>query len=167
LRIDDESIEDVQKRTNHVCDLYKLAGALKMKTKKNPLEEIEIEKKKKEEESRKVEEIKMLDDIANDPLASLENFTLDEIISVLQNHACDPHVDYNQGGFGSFIANHVTKEKLNRYHMESMVQPKLGVVWEPRIYVTIRKITWMQYLILGLVFPLFLSLYVIILIYSY
>jgi uncharacterized protein (UPF0147 family) len=114
LRRDDESIEDVQKTTNHVCDLCKLAGASDMKTKKNPLEKIEedkieLEKRKKEEESRQVEEIKVLDDIPNDPLASLENCTLDEIISILQNQACDPLVDSNQVGFGTFIANHVIK----------------------------------------------------------
>jgi hypothetical protein len=84
----------------------------------------------------------MLDDIPNDPLASPENCTLDEIISGLQNHACDPSVDSNQAGFGSFMANHVIKEKLYRYHKESMVPPKLGYVWGPRIYVTIGKITW-------------------------
>jgi hypothetical protein len=38
------------------------------------------------------EEIRMLDDIPNDTLASLENCTLDEIISILQNHACDPTI---------------------------------------------------------------------------
>jgi hypothetical protein len=56
----------------------------------------------------------------------------------LQNHACDP-----------FVANHVIKEKLNRYHKESMVPPKLGDVWKPRIYVTIGKITWPAVLDLG------------------
>jgi hypothetical protein len=40
LRRDDESIEDVQKRTNHVYYLCKLAGASKMKTKKKLLEKI-------------------------------------------------------------------------------------------------------------------------------
>jgi hypothetical protein len=79
-----------------------LARASKMKTKKKPLKK--IEKEKKEEESRKLEEIKILDDI---PLTSLENCTLDEIISILQNHSCDPHVDSNQAGVGSFITNHV------------------------------------------------------------
>jgi hypothetical protein len=37
LRRDDESIEDVQKIINHVCDLCKLVGAFKMKTKKRHL----------------------------------------------------------------------------------------------------------------------------------
>jgi hypothetical protein len=107
----------------------------------------------------------MLDDIPSDPLASLENCTLDEIISILQNHACDPLVDSNQAGFGTFIANQAIREKLNMYHKDSMVAPKLGDVWEPRISVTIGKITWPTVLILGLVFLLLLSLYVIILIY--
>jgi hypothetical protein len=45
-----ESIEDVHQRANHVCDLCKLTGASKLKTKKKPLEK--LEKEKKEEESR-------------------------------------------------------------------------------------------------------------------
>jgi hypothetical protein len=83
----------------------------------------------------------MLNDIPNDPLASLENCTLDEIISILQSHASDPVVNSNQAGSGSFIANHVIKEKLDLYHKESIVQPKLGYEWEPRIYITVGKIT--------------------------
>jgi hypothetical protein len=74
----------------------------------------------------------MLDDIPNVPLASLEKCTLDEIIFMLQNYVCDPLVDSNQAGFGSFIANHVIKEKLDRSHKESMVPPKLADAWEPR-----------------------------------
>jgi hypothetical protein len=77
------------------------------------LEELENENK---EEISKVEEIRMLDDIPNDPLASLENYTLDEVISVLQNYAYDPTINTKQVDFGSFIANHVIKEKLDRYH---------------------------------------------------
>jgi hypothetical protein len=91
----------------------------------------------------------MLEDIPNDPLASLNNCTVDESISILQNHACDPTIDTNKAGFGSYIANHLIKEKLDRYHKESMVPPKLGDVWEPRIYVTIGKITWASILHLG------------------
>jgi hypothetical protein len=87
--------------------------------------------KKEEEESRQVEDIRMLDDIPNNPF---ENCTLNEYLSMLQNHACDPTVVTNQAGFGSFITNHVIKEKLDMYHKESMVPPKLGDVWELRIY---------------------------------
>jgi hypothetical protein len=87
--------------------------------------------KKEEEDSRQVEGIRMLDDIPNNPL---ENCTLNEYLSMLQNHACDPTVVTNHVGFGSFITNHVIKEKLDMYHKESMVPPKLGNVWELRIY---------------------------------
>jgi hypothetical protein len=54
----------------------------------------------------------------------------------LQNHAGDPVVDFNQAGFGSFIANHAIKEKLDMYHKESIVLPNIWDVCEPRIYVT-------------------------------
>jgi hypothetical protein len=60
---------------------------------------------------------------------------------MLQNHTCDPTVVSNQAGFGSSIANNVIKGKLDMYHEESMVPPKLADVWELRIYVTISKIT--------------------------
>jgi hypothetical protein len=53
----------------------------------------------------------MLGDIPNDPLASPQNCTLNEIISVLQNHACDPTINTKQVCFGSYIANHVIKRK--------------------------------------------------------
>jgi hypothetical protein len=67
----------------------------------------------------------------------------------LQNYVCDPIVNYNQAGFDYFIANHVIKEKLDKYYKDSMVPSKLGDVWEPRIYVTIDKITWSAILDLG------------------
>jgi hypothetical protein len=40
-------------------------------------------RKERREESNQVEEIRMLDDIPNDPLSYLENCTLDEVISIL------------------------------------------------------------------------------------
>jgi hypothetical protein len=69
--------------------------------------------------------------MSNDPLSSLKNCTLNEMISILQNRACDSDVDSNQAGFETIISNHVIKEKSNRYHKESMVPPKNGDVWEP------------------------------------
>jgi hypothetical protein len=101
-----------------------------------------LEKEKKVEDSRQIEEIRMLDDIPNNPLASFKKCTLDEVFSILQNDACDPTINTNQAGFNSYIANHVIKENLDMYNKESMVPSKLGDVWEPRIYVTIGKITW-------------------------
>jgi hypothetical protein len=71
---------------------FPLASPLVKKTKVE-------EKNRKEEKSRQIEEIKMLNDIPNDPLASLENYTLDEVISFLQNHACDACSNVNQIGF--------------------------------------------------------------------
>jgi hypothetical protein len=125
-----------------------------------------VDKYNKEEESTQVEEIRLLDDIPNDPLTSLENCTLDEIILYLQNHSCDPIVNSDQAGFGYFIANHVITENLDICHKESMVPPMLGDAWQPRIYVTtIGKSHVLLYLIFGLVFQLFLNIYVIILIY--
>jgi hypothetical protein len=46
-------------------------------------------------------------------------------LSLFQNYACDPTRNINQEGFGSYITNHVIKEKLDMYHKESMVPPKL------------------------------------------
>jgi hypothetical protein len=57
----------------------------------------------------------MLDDIPNDHLASLDNYTLNEIISILQSYSYDPIVNSNQAGFEYLIANHVIKEKLDMY----------------------------------------------------
>jgi hypothetical protein len=54
-------------------------------------------------------------------IPSLENCTHDEVISILQNYACDPTINTNQADFGSYIANHAIKEKLGRYHKEYMV----------------------------------------------
>jgi hypothetical protein len=47
------------------------------------------------------------------------------------------------------MENHVIKEKLNRYHKDFMVPPKLGDLREPSIYVSIGKITWPAVLDLG------------------
>jgi hypothetical protein len=67
----------------------------------------------------------------------------------LQNYVCDPIVNFNQVGYDSFIANHDIKEKLDMYYKDSMVPPNIGDVWEPRIYVTIGKITWFAVLDFG------------------
>ena len=53
------------------------------------------------------------------------------------------------GIFGSYIANHVLKEKLARYNHEAMIPPKLGDAWLPKILITIGKITHHAILDLG------------------
>ena len=89
---------------------------------------------------RKVEEVKMLSEV-KDPLIDLENSSLHELISILQKFASDPSIDVNKSGFGSYIANHVLKEKIARYNQEAMIPPKLGDVWIPKVLVTIGKDT--------------------------
>ena len=66
----------------------------------------------------KVEEVKMLSEL-NDPLLDLANYSLHELISILQKYTSDPSIDVNQSGFGSYIANHVLKEKIARYNQEA------------------------------------------------
>ena len=61
----------------------------------------------------------------------------------------DPSFNVHQTGFGSFIANHVIKEKIERYNKESMIPPKHGDVWIPKILVTIGKETCHAKLDLG------------------
>ena len=72
-----------------------------------------------------------------DPWLDLENCSLHELISTLQKFASDPSIDFNKFGFGSYIANHVLKEKIARYNQEAMIPPKLGDVWIPKVLVTI------------------------------
>jgi hypothetical protein len=97
---------------------------------------------------RKVEEVKMLSEV-KDPLLDLEKYSLHELISILQKFASDPAVNSNQAGFGSYIANHVLKEKIARYNQEAMIPPKLGDAWISKVLVTIGKETHHAILDLG------------------
>ena len=76
-----------------------------------------------------------------DPFLDLENCSLHELISILQKFASDPSINTNQAGFGSYIANHVLKEKIARYNQEAMIPPKVGDIWIPKVLVTIGKET--------------------------
>ena len=87
---------------------------------------------------REVEEVKMLTEV-KDSLLDLDNCSLHELISILQKFASDSSINYNQAGFGSYIANHVLKEKIARYNQEVMIPPKLGDVWIPKVLITIGK----------------------------
>ena len=112
---------------------------MKMECDKSP-RSIELE--------RKVEEVKMLSEV-KDPLLDLENSSLHELISILQKFASDPSIDVNQSGFGSYIANHVLKEKNARYNQEAMIPPNLGDIWIPKVIVNIGKETHHAILDLG------------------
>lgn len=100
-------------------------------------------------ETTKIEELKMLNDVVTEPLLDLDKCSLSELIIILQKIAKDPSINANQAGFGSYIANHVLKEKIDRYNKESMIPPKLGDLWTPKIQITIGKVTWHAILDLG------------------
>ena len=97
---------------------------------------------------KQVEEIKMLSEV-HDPLINLEKCSLHELFEVLQKFASDPTYNVHQVGFGSYVANHVLKEKLARYNHEAMIPHKLGDAWLPKILITIGKITHHAILDLG------------------
>jgi hypothetical protein len=65
-------------------------------------------------------------------LLDLEKCSLNELINILQSFANDPSFNVQQTGFGSYISNHVIKEKIQRYNNQAMVPPKLGDVWIPK-----------------------------------
>jgi hypothetical protein len=92
-----------------------------------------------EMEEKEVEEVKMLSDNVNEPLLNLDKCSLSELINILQNFANDPSFNVHQTGFGSYISNHVIKEKIQHYNNEAMIPPKLGDVWIPKILIDIEK----------------------------
>jgi hypothetical protein len=75
--------------------------------------------------------------------------SLHKLINILQKFPSDPSINTNQAGFGSYIANHVLKEKIARYNQEAMIPPKLGGAWIPKVLVTIGKETHHAILDLG------------------
>jgi hypothetical protein len=97
---------------------------------------------------KQVEEVKILSGV-KEPLLDLENCSLHELISILQKFTSDPSINTNQAGFGSYIANHVLKEKIARYTQEAMIPPRLGDIWIPKVLVTIGKYTHHAILDLG------------------
>jgi hypothetical protein len=90
-------------------------------------------------EEKEVEEVKMLSDNIKELLLDLDKCSLNEIINILQSFANDPSFNVHQTGFGSYIANHVIKEKIQRYNNEAMIPPKLGDVWIPKIIIAVGK----------------------------
>ena len=68
---------------------------------------------------------------SNGSSINLDTCTLHELLHMLQKYAKDPSINMHQQGFGSYIADLVIKEKIDRYKREAMIPPKLGDVWEP------------------------------------
>ena len=97
---------------------------------------------------KQVEEVKMLSE-TKEPLLDLDKCSLHELINILQKFANDPTFNVHQAGFGSYIANYVIKEKIERYNNEAMIPPKLGDAWLPKILITIGKETHHAILDLG------------------
>jgi hypothetical protein len=60
----------------------------------------------------------MLSDNINEPLLDLDKCSLNELINIFQSFATDSSFNVHQTGFGSHIANHVIKEKIQRYNNE-------------------------------------------------
>jgi hypothetical protein len=90
-------------------------------------------------EEKEVEEVKMLSDNIKEPLLDLDKCSLNELINILQSFANDPYFHVHQIIFGSYIANHVIKEKLQRYNNEAMIPPKLGDMWIPKILIVVGR----------------------------
>jgi hypothetical protein len=90
-------------------------------------------------EEKEVEEVKMLSDNIREPLLDLDKCNFNELINILQSFANDPSFNVHQTGFGSYIANHVSKEKIQRYNNGAMIPPKLGDVWLPKILIDVGK----------------------------
>jgi hypothetical protein len=81
----------------------------------------------------------MLSDNIREPLHDLDKCSLNELINILQSFANDPSFNVHQTGFGSYIANHVIKDKIQCYNNEAMIPPKLGDVWIPKICIVVEK----------------------------
>jgi hypothetical protein len=94
---------------------------------------------KENHEEKEVEEVKMLNDNNKEPLLDLDKCSLNELINIFQSFDNDLSFNVHQTGFGSYIANHVIKEKIQRSNNEDMIPPKLGDVWIPEILIVIGK----------------------------
>jgi hypothetical protein len=90
-------------------------------------------------EEKEVEEVKNALCNVNEPLLNLDKCSLNELINILQNFANYTSFNVHQIGFGSYIANHVIKEKIQHYNNEAMIPPKLGDVWIPKILIVVGK----------------------------
>jgi hypothetical protein len=88
-------------------------------------------------EEKEVEEVKMFFDNIKEPLLDLNKCSLNELINLLQSFSNDPSFNVYQTGFGSYIANHVIKENIQRYNNEAMIPPKLGDIWIPKILIVV------------------------------
>jgi hypothetical protein len=96
----------------------------------------------------------MLSDNIKEHLLDLDECSLNDLINILQSFANDSSFNVHQTGFGSYIANHVIKEKIQCYNSEVMIAPMLGDVWLQKILIAVGKesyhATWNQVLTFSL-----------------
>jgi hypothetical protein len=104
-----DHLNNVEKKVVFISDILEKDAPVKH-YKKLPFQKQVWAKKEK-----KLEEVKMLSEV-KDPSLDLEKCSLHELMSILQKFASDPYINANQAGFGSYIANHVLKEKIARYN---------------------------------------------------
>jgi hypothetical protein len=97
----------------------------------------------------RAEEVKILSNNIREPLLDIYKCSLNELINILQSFANDPSFNVHQTCFGSYVANYVIKEKIQCYNNETMIPPKLGDVWIPKILIAIGKETHHAILDLG------------------
>jgi hypothetical protein len=50
-------------------------------------------------------------------------------------------INVHKGGFGSYIDYRVLNKKIDKYNSKGMGPPKLVHLWEPKIQVTVGKVT--------------------------
>jgi hypothetical protein len=81
----------------------------------------------------------MLSNNIKEPILDLDKCILNELINILQSFANDPSFNVHQTSFGSYIANHVIKEKIQCYNNEAIIPPKVGDVWIPKILISVGK----------------------------
>lgn len=148
------SLEETYKELMNYTDLLgPFLSQLNIQVEEEPLQNDEnkatmLNIEKEPTNDKQVEEVKMLSE-TKEPLLDLDKCSLHELINILQKFANDPTFNVHQAGFGSYIANYVIKEKIERYNNEAMIPPKLGDAWLPKILITIGKETHHAILDLG------------------
>jgi hypothetical protein len=89
---------------------------------------------------KQIEEVKMISDV-REPSVDLDKCSLHDLLAILEKFSQDPTINVHQAGFGSYIANYVIKEKIERYNNEALIPPMIGYVWIPKILISIQRDT--------------------------
>ena len=82
LQKDEKPVSNVKIKIDHMCEIFKTVGSFKTFHKRNPHHH-ELRTIEEEEETKQVEEIKMLE-IYNESSINLDTCTLHELLTMLQ-----------------------------------------------------------------------------------